>query len=484
MRDLATLHRLPELQHAGVSALKIEGRLKTADWVGRAVALYHRALAGEDPATLTAQIDALGAYTGRAMTCGYLDGARSALTGLSGRQAASSQSPTPDPDQASKPTYSFVPDAGDPARYSLTIDVTDKRIDCRCEYCGRATRWDLPRTLVRRAGRAVTIAELFAHLAAQPLLDCQLQEPQTNAPDFALVPRTVNAITEQITLAIRRTRKAPDDQVRIDLPPEVRTLLTKTPPAPANDRKLGDRPDRARLDAPAVVAFLAGVKDRRPAAILVEVPDAEALDRLLPHCRGIEVVAALPQVFFEADIPALSALLARCARTGLAVEANSWGGVYLAVHAGCRVETGPGLPVLNSLAARALAEHGATCVTLSLEADRVQLEEVTAHGPVPCALTVFGRPPLLVSRAQLDPSWLGRTFTDRRDLRLTPRLERGLWVFRPTDPFDLRGVGNPRVRVRHLVADLTAAPDPAHDWLAPPDPAHRALRFNYDRSLA
>ena len=178
------------------------------------------------------------------------------------------------------------------------------------------------------------------------------------------------------------------------------------------------------------------------------------------------------------------ALLARCARTGLAVEANSWGGVYLAVHAGCRVETGPGLPVLNSLAARALAEHGATCVTLSLEADRVQLEEVTAHGPVPCALTVFGRPPLLVSRAQLDPSWLGRTFTDRRDLRLTPRLERGLWVFRPTDPFDLRGVGNPRVRVRHLVADLTAAPDPAHDWLAPPDPAHRALRFNYDRSLA
>jgi len=65
MKDLALIHRLDDLRAAGVAALKIEGRMKTADWVSQAVGLYRRALAGENLATLQAEIEALGAYTGR-----------------------------------------------------------------------------------------------------------------------------------------------------------------------------------------------------------------------------------------------------------------------------------------------------------------------------------------------------------------------------------------------------------------------------------
>ena len=44
MKDLSLIDRLAELRQAGVTGLKIEGRLKNAAWVRRAVGLYRKAL--------------------------------------------------------------------------------------------------------------------------------------------------------------------------------------------------------------------------------------------------------------------------------------------------------------------------------------------------------------------------------------------------------------------------------------------------------
>ena len=157
----------------------------------------------------------------------------------------------------------------------------------------------------------------------------------------------------------------------------------------------------------------------------------------------------------------------------------------LAREAGVRMEGGPGLPVLNSLAARELGELGLRSVTLSVEADRRQMEDVTAHCPGPCSLVVFGRPPLLTSRVELrEEDFRERILVDRRGLSIRGRRERGLWVFRPIEPFDLRDVRNERVRAAHLVVDLVGSEDPAADFRSPPAPGSEPFRFNYDRSLA
>ena len=87
MLDLAAILRIDDLRKAGVTALKIEGRLKKADWVRRAVSLYRRAIAGEKGEHLLDEAAALGDYTGRAMTCGYLEGHRDNLTGTAGRSS-------------------------------------------------------------------------------------------------------------------------------------------------------------------------------------------------------------------------------------------------------------------------------------------------------------------------------------------------------------------------------------------------------------
>jgi putative protease len=74
MHDLSTVRRLDALRRTGLSALKIEGRLKSADWVRRAVSLYRRALDGRigDRDDLDQEVRELGEYTGRAMTCAMI----------------------------------------------------------------------------------------------------------------------------------------------------------------------------------------------------------------------------------------------------------------------------------------------------------------------------------------------------------------------------------------------------------------------------
>jgi len=474
MRDLATLHRLDDLRRSGVTALKIEGRLKTADWVRRAVSLYRRALGGENAAGLLEEVVQLGAYTGRSFTCGYLDGQREELTGLAGREASSR------PASASEEAGPVESDDAEPG-YGLEILVTDRAIECRCECAGHEVRWSMPKTVVRRPHRAVAVGNLLAHLADVPVQGHRLTEPSTNDPAYLLMPRVSNAVIDRVSAVIRQAQKSPGEQIHVELRPAVRQRLEKTEPSADNRLTLGQQPDRVRLEPGAVKRFVQAV---RPKEVVVEGLSADGLERVLSAAAGARVVAALPQVFFEYEIAAVRELIHRCGQAEVSVEVNSWGGWQLAREAGVVMESGPGLPVLNSLAARLLADRGVRCVTLSLEADRKQWEEAAAACPVPCSLVVFGRPALMISRAKLSQELLGTVLADRRGMQMTAQIERGLCVFRPAEPFDLRGWHNEKLRVAHLVVDLAGSPDPLADWHNAPMEGERRFAFNYDRTLA
>lgn len=492
MRDLSALGRLDALRRAGVAALKIEGRMKTAAWVGKAVGVYRRALDGENVDALLPEVEQLGAYTGRELTSGYLDGERDYLTGVAGREASPEACEELTRDSESEKhgataegETSAAAESADEAdqgpTYDLEITVGRGAIACRCR-CGQLVeQWSVPKTVVRRVNKAVSIDQVFDFLGERSIQGRRLREATTDDPAFLLVPRAVNALMDRISAVIHRARKAPDEQIHVQLPESVNQILTPDRPHAANRRSLGDEPDRARVDASSLASF---AKQVRPKSVIVEGLNKDTLARALAACRGVPMIVALPQVFFEKDVSPLEALLAQCATAELPVEVNSWGGWRLARQAGVRMESGPGLAVLNSLAARVLLRHGLECVTLSPEADRRQLEALSAHCPAPCSLVVFGRPALLTTRARLsEADMAGQVFEDRRGAKLAARLERGLWVFRPVDPFDLRATSNDRIRVEHLVVDLVGSPDPVGDWHNAPVAGDKPFRFNYDRML-
>jgi hypothetical protein len=140
--------------------------------------------------------------------------------------------------------------------------------------------------------------------------------------------------------------------------------------------------------------------------------------------------------------------------------------------------------VLNPLAARALADRGAEAVSLSLEADRQQMEDFSKKAPVPWTLTVYGRPVLAATRAATQPPVApGAEIEDNRGIRVRVEADRGLTLLRAAEPFDLSDLRNRRIQARWLAADFVGAADPVGEWYELRQPGKRKNRFNYSRGL-
>jgi putative protease len=495
MHDLSLVARINELAAAGVRALKIEGRLKSPGWVARAVSLFRRALAGETPQTLLDEAAALGAYTGRQLTDDYLDAQRFHLTAqAAGRQA----SPPVDasPAEGSPASPAPTPPAGPGAQpLAVSLDVTDQGIVCTATLAGRANSWRIPRTVVRRENRAVSIGSFLQSLEGTKFHDAVVQTTTSNQPGALLVPRAANGLVDQLSVAVRQLLKEEDDLLRLDLPDEVRIAIRantaeEAAVRSANPLTLGQLPSAVRLEARAVGNFVrqvrqAGRGELLPGTLIVEGLSAHSLEKTLASAASVPFIAALPLALFERDLQPARELAAACAAAHVPLEANTWSGWQIASHAGIACHAGPGLGVLNPLAARKLAQLGFASVTASIEADRRQLEELSSHLEVPLSILIFGRPALMTSRVDLSPIvHSGGLIADRRHNEFVPRLEGGLWVFRPPHPFDLRGLRNVNIRAAHLVADLVTSPSPTTEFLRRPQPGDKPFRFNYGRTLA
>ncbi|MCH5376132.1 MAG: U32 family peptidase, partial [Planctomycetes bacterium] len=446
MHDLATAHRLDDLRRAGVTALKIEGRLKSADWVRQAVQVYRRALDGETIAGLE-PVSGLGSYTGRKLTSAFLDGDRTDLTGLAEGRGVGAASVNAGPARAAEAPAGAARDSE--ATYDLQILTEGSRVEIRCECREHVVEWSIPKSVVKRVRKAIRVGDLLHYLQSTPVQGHRLVRAATDDPAFLLVPRASNNLVSRISSVIHQAVKRRNAPLEGDLPDNIQVLLQPREPDPANRRMLDDEPDRARLHADDVLRFLDHV--RPDGGVIVEGATPDNLREIQKACRRIPLVVALPSIFFENEISEIEGLVRACSKLRTIVEVNSWGGWLLARAADVRLESGLGLPVLNSLAAQTLAHKGIQCVTLSVEAGRKQLEELTENCPVSCSLVVFGRPALMVSRAELPEEYFGHRFEDRRGVRMIPRREGRLLVFRPEMPFDLRGGHNSRIHARHLI---------------------------------
>ncbi len=491
MHDLCLVRRLAELRRMGVASLKIEGRLKSAAWVTKAVSLYRKALDADSlPPTAWTEAEELGRYTGRELTEGYFSGQFTHLTGESAGRAASCQTPATETPTA-EPT--------EPPRLAVTQDERGG-LNLAFSAGGQSGGVRIPPQRVAKASRAIPLGEMLEGVLGD--LPWRLECPDEVAG--LLLPRRCQSIAADALAAFLRRLSRPDDDgtVRIPLPREVQAALEETagePPCPDNRLHLGDFFDRLRVNSSQVVIlprFSAKLPQRRLQLEVVVDGDSTpatleaALAALPERLRERPVVFALPQVCHEADLPSLKEVVAFCAMhpETTALQVNSWDTWQLAREAGlASFEAGLGLAVLNPAAAAFLRRNGCGCVAVSPEIDRRKLETLCASCGTALSLTVFGRPALMTTRAELPAGFApadggrpGAPFRDGRGVELQASREGGLTLLRPVTPFDWRRLANAAVRVSHLVCDLCGSGDPAGDLASP---AAAPFLFNYDRTL-
>ena len=106
------------------------------------------------------------------------------------------------------PTAESLPtgeDIGPTFDLSIFVEPDGLFFQFRCE--GRKVEWKAPKTVVHRPHKAMTIDHVFDVLGAGPIVGYLLREAVTNEPNFVMVPRAVNALTDRVMKALRQVQK-------------------------------------------------------------------------------------------------------------------------------------------------------------------------------------------------------------------------------------------------------------------------------------
>ncbi len=480
MRDLCLIQHVRQLVDCGVSALKIEGRLKTAEWTFQAVKAYRAVLDGESPASVEHLTRSLGDYTGRAFTDDYLMGRNDNLISSAARPASDDSETggkvkprtvdTAAPERLPQPVYRvYIKSEGNKLHCSCVLpDSTsrEKKITCpKAVKKNRGIRLELVKEKLQR--------KEFNHAA---LGDFAVDDPER------LIPRRVaNGVVDWIGSVLHQQENAgrkSEPGFKHGQAPYVKL----DPPAESNILSLGRSPNRVRLRKDSVKFFF---DDAEVKSMVVEDLSSAEIKELLPCRHDKQLCVALPPVFFEDDLDGLRELVYAAAAFYLPVEVNSWDGWRLADEAQAKFETGPGMVVLNPWAIQMLKTLGCQCATISLEADKEQLESSTSLSPLPCCVYVAGRPPLAITRARVrELTDKNASARDRRGIVLSARRKKGLTYLYSREPFSYAGIANESVKAQWLAMDLTASSDPYKEWRNfSPDQSSNFQTFNYRRKL-
>ena len=464
MNDLEAIELLPQLARAGVVSFKIEGRMRSASYVGAVVKAYRQIIdAGDNIADVLPQVRGLlHDAMGRRPTAGYFS--------------------TPQPADAITPFQTgnighflgrVTGSRGGQVSVILQEAVeSGDRVRLHQEESGERSSFTVKE--IRRDGR------VFDRGGKGEEVSLFLPGVQAAAGD----------VLYKVDVRSRRQMEA--RKGRLTPPAQFKKMIEKAGkqgraqsvlkalalgpatgpqhqrPAVPRGRQVtsGKQLAGGRRDKPAgLPVWLKGGDLRllnqavveRPERLLVTL-DRESLKQLQQQKKSQQqllkaITWVLPPVILEEDVPFYRQSVTELVRQGF----RQWmiGHIgQLQLFAAPAGGAGAGgrrpsaaqpelcgdytLNVLNSLAVGLLREMGVETVLLAIEADREALQKVCAHKKKSRAgLVVFGRPPLFTARLQPDFFQFNKTFISPRGERFELVRKWGQTLALPDKPFSL-----------------------------------------------
>lgn len=379
LKDMSVIERADELRELGVSALKIEGRMKRPEYAAAAVAACRAALAGEPVDLETLQL----VFSRSGFTDGYFDGRLGAemfgirqkedviaAAGVLGKLETLYTDPRRQV-QKVETDFHFVIKAGEPSR--LTVTDGDGNFS---EAAG-----EIPQAAVNRPTDAERAAASLSKTGGTPYhvrsVSCDIGE------GLMLPASAINALRREALGRLDdlrgRTRAVPFDRTRAGTP---------RGHAPAPEPALRVRAYNASQLSPEMLAA-AGL-------VTLPVPELVKLCEAGAPAQADKLCAGVPRILFSGQ-QALREQLAFLRERGIRHAAvGNPGAVKLAAEAGFTLHGEPFLNAMNSYSAETLAGWGLGDLLLSFEATLDMAKKI--RSPIPLGLTAYGRLPLMTVR--------------------------------------------------------------------------------------
>ncbi len=383
LKDLSLASRLQELEEAGVACVKIEGRMKRPEYAALTADIYKRAITDKKPPSPEELEQLRGIFSRSGFTEGY-------FTGQTGEEMFGARSEADA--QAAQPLYAQ-------ARKLYEGRVEKPRFPLELEFSAQPGQ---PLTLTARDGEGRVSRAQGA--PAEPALSRPTSEDEIAknlgktggtvfypgrtsirlAPGLRVSAAQVNGLRRQCLEELTQARQAPPPRRQGAMPPLPRQKGSQRPPA-------------------LIVQALR--RDQISPELLKENPQFLYLP--LAECRanlsqcaawmeqGIEVVPALPRIWFDSQQDQALEELEQCRRAGIkTVLCPNIGWLSLLQGQGLALRGDLGLNIMNSLAVEQLADMGLSSAALSFEMNFSQMRDLGKT--LPLEALVYGRLPLMI----------------------------------------------------------------------------------------
>ena len=380
LKDACLIDRLRQMKEMGVSCLKLEGRMKRAEYVAVITRIYSTILK-EDRMPTKEELDALeAAFSRNGFTQGYFDD----RTGphMFGTRAENAPEPKELFEQA-RTTYTNRENARLDCGFHCTIRRGEPvRVEVR-DPDGRVVTasGDLPQEAISRAITPEQVEKQMARTGGTPY-NCKQVESKID--DGLSVPLSaLNALRRQV----------------LDELTDRRTAL---PPRRTGAYHAGERLENPHQE-PGLTLSVRRASQLSPELFarcpeLVWVPAGELAEH--PECLegrtdATELGVILPRIAWDREMPEVEEQLRRCKKLG-ATQAlvGNLGMVEPARRLGFALRADYGLPVFNAQALKELKHMGFASATASFELKLAQIRDISKV--IPVSAIVYGRLPLML----------------------------------------------------------------------------------------
>lgn len=373
LKDMSHIEHIPQLEEAGVCSLKIEGRMKRAEYVAAAVSACRAKADGKEP-----DMERLRAVFSRSgFTDGYFkDKPGAAMFGTRQKEdVVSAEAVLPElkelfrkETKAAEADFHAVIRQGEPAKLKMTAEGLTAEAE-----------GEIPQTALNRP---TDLAALEKQLSKLGDTVYSLRNITAEIGEGLILPASqLNAMRREAVEKMDKARLAAKKQEHKFSGPDLNFI---------KKLNLKRRSLRVQLSE---ISQLRGVDDRAEMIIL-------PLDVILKNtaeCEGVKfkLTAALPR--FVTDEKTLEKKLSQLKAAGVeSILCTNAAHIRTGRELGFEMHGGFGLNVTNSMSMQTLAELGLTDCTASFE---MKLSQINTLGDyLPYGIIAYGRLPVMLTR--------------------------------------------------------------------------------------
>ncbi|MDA3884186.1 MAG: U32 family peptidase [Candidatus Delongbacteria bacterium] len=442
MKDLSLAEKIDELRELNISALKIEGRLKSSDWVGEVTSIYRNLLDGKEEQDL----NTLQKYSGRELSEGFYGG----LKDLTSEQKVKHEI------FVGKTTSTSI----GKALFNLSITLQDSniKIDIYSDYGN--IELSLPHKWVIKEKRAVSI-DLLEYKIANTSFGGLFLNKFDIEEDFLVSKSQLKSIVSEIGSKIAPLANKERKYLKsIPISPEINSELILTN---------FNSPNKTPIEFKNATILRITGNDLK--GVINDIDNSSVMKVIVDNCKFtdmkliqdlakmIPVEISLFPILFEGDISEIEKIIKVSEKIkNISYEVNDISHLMLLKNTGKSISGGPSISPYNHISAKFMRSFGISKVHIPLEADRETIKGLSLSDNK-LRFTLYSKIPLFYYRAQDKKLSQRDKFTDNHEKATVLMKHNDISIFYSDEYYSAHGVDLSDFLVNELIIDLSNETD-------------------------